>query len=185
MKVSLLVSPQEATVQRQTSNKLQPEQESLSHFSFWCNFPLCFIAIELKQCSQGKKYRVIEKKRNRNEEEIEFHESITSTQIQVLLHLGYKRIRNWGHKLGSTALPGTYECSSGLSHKGMEIPALHYLLLLICYFSYKEERGSMSKNETGVNKNSRLGLWPRRVLPALSKGQNSIPCTILCGSQPH
>lgn len=90
----------------------------------------------------GGRYGVIEKKRNRNEEEIEFHESITSTQIQVLLHLGYKRITNWGHKLDSTALPGIYECSSGVSHKGMEIPGLHYLLLLICYFLIKRKGGS-------------------------------------------
>lgn len=87
---------------------------------------------------------MIEKKRNRNEEEIEFHESTTSTQIQVLLHLGYQRITNWGHKLDSTALPGIYEMffRGSKKKKGMEIPGLHYLFLLTSYFLIKSKGGT-------------------------------------------
>lgn len=90
---------------------------------------------------------MIEKKRNRNEEEIEFPGSIASSQIQVLLHLGYKRITNWGHKLDSTAPPGTYGCSSGVAHKGMEIPGMCISAFTHSMFSYKEEKGNKSKKK--------------------------------------
>lgn len=88
---------------------------------------------------------MIEKKRNRNGEEIEFSGSIASLQTQIPLLLGNKRITNWGHKLNSTAPPDTEFFGSSTQRDGS---SRH---MQVCFYSFdilikKERKKSGSRN---------------------------------------